>query len=182
MNFAPTTTPQTDVLTTISDRLLQFYNSPFVLVLKILIAIYVIIIFIDIILLLILRDVPSDLRKGMRGMDIPVISKKKMQKRWNAIRARLAGDDATQYKVAIIEADTLVDEILAGIGYQGQSMSEKFDKISPAHLDSHYEALKDVHNVRNRIVQEADFSLDKKTTEDVLVVYENFLKYLEYME
>jgi len=181
MNFS-STTPQQDIATNIWGILAGFYNSPFVFALKLLIGIYVIIVLADIILLLILRDVPSGLRTGMRGMDIPIISKKKMRKRWGKIRRRLSSGNVSQYKIAIIEADALADEILAGIGYKGQNMSEKFDQIESTHLDSHHEALKEAHSVRNRIVQETDFSLDQKTAENVISVYEDFLKYLEYLD
>jgi hypothetical protein len=181
MNFSATT-PQEDIITTGSNLLVQFYNSPIVLIIKILVAVYVAILIIDVVLLLILRDVPAHFRTGMRGMDIPVVSKSKMQKRWEKIKARLSSDNESQFKVAIIEADTLVDEILSGIGYQGKNMSERFDNIGEHHLDGHYETLKNAHAVRNRIVHEADFSIDHKTAQGVLSMYEDFLKYLEYLD
>ena len=181
MDFS-SSAPQQDILTTLWSMLVWLYDSPLVFVLKLLIGVYIFILLADLVMLLILRDVPSNVRTSMRGMDIPVISKKKMLKQWAEIKSRLSSGDASQYKIAIIEADSLVDKILGGIGYSGRSMGEKFDQIEPAHLDSHRETLKEAHNIRNRIVNEEEFSLDQKSAENVIQVYEDFLKYLEYLD
>jgi hypothetical protein len=164
------------------DMLVAFYNSPFVLVVKILAGIYLAVLTINIILLLIFRDIPAHLRVGIKGMDLPLVTKSKMQKRWESIKDRLKGENVSQYKVAIIEADTLAEEILGGIGYTGANMGEKLEQVGSAHLDEHLESLKGVHQIRNRIVHETDFEIDRRMAEAVIGVYENFLRYLEYLD
>lgn len=165
------------LLFTIGD----FYRSPFMLVIKILAAIYLIILSVNIVLLLIMRNVPAELRVGLRGMDIPLASKSKMHKRWDTIKARLKSGNASQYKVAIIEADAFCEEILDGIGYKGANMAEKLEQVGVGHLDDHLEALLGVHKIRNSIVHEADYEVDEAMAKAVVGVYENFLKYLEYL-
>ena len=164
------------------DMLVSFYNSQFVFVVKILAAIYLAVLIINIILLLIFRDVPSKLRTGLRGMDIPLVTKSKMQKRWEKIKNRLESDNPSQYKVAIIEADVVADEMLAGLGYNGSNMAEKLEQVGTAHLDDHLEALKGAHEIRNRIVHEENFQVDERLAKAVVGVYENFLKYLELLD
>lgn len=164
-----------------SDVIANFYNSPFVFVLKILLGIYLAVIFIDIILLLILRDIPKHLRTGIKGMDITTATKSKMQKRWNKVENLLKSRNVSQFKLAIIEADAIADEILAGIGYEGANMAEKLEQVGAAHLDDHLEALKGVHQIRNRIVHEADFEVDERLARTVVGVYESFLRYLELL-
>lgn len=164
------------------EMLKNFYNSPFVLVIKFLLGIYLAVLIIDIILLLILRDVPQDIRVGLRGMNIQVASKSKMQKRWDAIEKRLKGESVSQYKVAIIEADAIAEEVLDGIGYKGANMSEKLEQVGAAHLDDHLESLKGAHEIRNRVVHETDFEVDQRMAAAVVGVYENFLKYLEFLD
>lgn len=159
-----------------------FYHSPFMLVLKILIGIYLLVLIIDIVLMLILRNIASHLRVGLMGMDMPLVTKKKMRKRFETIKKRLTNENASQYKLAIIEADALAEEILGGIGYSGANMSEKLEQVSENHLDEHLEALKGVHEIRNRIVHEQDFAVDQEMAVAVIGVYENFLKYLEFMD
>ncbi len=172
-------------LTIFIDNLLAslvgFYNSPFVLFLKIIIGVYLAVVLIDIILLLVLRDVAWHLRVGVKGSDIPLVSKSKMQKRWDKVKARIKEDNVSQYKVAIIEADAMVEEILDGIGYKGDNMTQKLEQVGEMHLDDHKDALNEVHQIRNRIVHEADFEIDKETALAAISVYENFLKYLEFL-
>jgi hypothetical protein len=163
------------------EMLANFYNSPFIFVVKIIAGIYLAILLINIVLLLILRNVPENLRVGLKGMDMPVVSKSKMQKRWSKITNYLASGNVSQYKVAVIEADAIVDEILGGIGYKGANMMEKLEQVGEAHLDDHLEALKEAHQVRNRIVHEADFAVDQRLAKATVGVYENFLRYLEFL-
>lgn len=172
----------TNLVAFLLEVLGDFYHSPFVLVIKILLGVYVSVLFIDIVLLLILRDVPQDMRVGLKGMDIPVTSKGKLQKRWDKVKARLESESASQYKVAIIEADAIAEEIIDGIGYKGANMSEKLEQVGAAHLDDHLEALKGAHQIRNQIVHEVDFAIDQRMAVAVVGVYENFLKYLEFLD
>jgi hypothetical protein len=160
----------------------DFYHSPFVLVVKILIGIYLAVVLADIILLLILRDVPGHFRTGMKGMDIPTVSKSKMQKRWDKVKSRIESGDVSQFKVAIIEADAIADEMLAGIGYKGGNMTEKLEQVQSAHLDDHLEALKGAHEIRNKIIHEPNYVVDKRYAEAIIGVYENFLRYLELLD
>ena len=171
-----------NLISSLPDVFVSFYNSQFIFVVKILAAIYLAVLIINIILLLILRDVPSKLRTGLRGMDIPLVTKSKMQKRWEKIKNRLDSDNISQYKVAIIEADVVADEMLSGIGYKGANMSEKLEQVGAAHLDDHLEALKGAHEIRNRIVHEENFQVDERLAKAVIGVYENFLKYLELLD
>ena len=162
--------------------LMNFYDSPFMWVIKIFLGIYVAVILVDIILMLILRDVPQHLRVGLMGADLPLVSKGKLQKRWDKVMARLKNENPSQYKVAIIEADAIAEEMLSGIGYKGANMSEKLEQVGAIHLDDHLEALKGAHQIRNKIVHEKDYIIDHRMAKAVVGVYENFLKYLEFLD
>jgi hypothetical protein len=164
------------------EALTNFYHSPFVLFIKILIGIYLAVVFVDIVLLLILRDVAWHVRVGLKGMDLPIGAKSKLQKRWASVKSRLKSDSPSQFKVAIIEADAIAEEMLDKIGYKGANMSEKLEQVGEAHIDDHLEALKGAHKIRNQIVHELDFAIDKRMTEAVVGVYESFLKYLEFLD
>ncbi len=166
---------------TVLASLAVFYHSAFFLGVKILIAIYLLVILADIVLLIVLRDVAEDIRLGSKGANIPIVSKKKMKKRWEKIRQRLESGNVSQYKVSIIEADAVVEEILASIGYGGENMAQKLEQVGDMHLDEHRETLAEVHKLRNRIVHEADFEVDRETAEAAVKVYEDFLRYLDFL-
>jgi len=105
-----------------------------------------------------------------------------MRKRWEKVKSLLESNNASQYKLAIIEADSIADEILSGIGYTGANMGEKLDKINKKDLDDNLESLRGAHQIRNRIVHEADFEVDYRMARTVIGVYENFLRYLEFLD
>jgi hypothetical protein len=161
-------------------QLQAFYNSPFVLAIKIFLGIYLVVLLLDIILLLVLRGVGSNIRTGLRGMDIPVTTPSKMRKKWDKVVARLKDGNASQYKVAIIEADAIADELLEKIGYAGVNMSERLENIKPEQLDF-LEELKRVHEIRNQIVHEENFQISQNEAKEIIGVYEDFLKYLEFL-
>jgi len=164
------------------ESLRNFYHSPLMLAIKILAGLYLAILVADIILLLILRDVPHHLRVGRKGMDLPLVSKNKMKRRWEKVKSRLESGSPSQFKVAIIEADKIAEEILGGIGYKGANMKEKLEQVDVAHLDDHLESLKGAHKIRNQVVYETDFVIDQRMAAAVIGVYENFLKYLEFLD
>lgn len=172
----------TNLVAFLLETLENFYHSPFVLVVKILLGIYLAVLLIDIVLLLIMRDVGWHLRVGLKGMDIPLASKGKMRKRWDKIKVRLKSESPSQYKVAIIEADAIAEEILDNIGYKGANMTEKLEQVGVNHLDDHLEALNGAHLIRNQIVHEVNFTIDQRMAVAVVGVYENFLKYLEFLD
>jgi hypothetical protein len=171
-----------NLIVSLPDLFSQFYNSSFMYAVKIFFGIYLAVLFANIIMLLILRDIPSQVRVGMKGMSLPMVTKGKMRKRWEKVKKRLKSGDASQYKVAIIEADAIADEMLTSIGYRGADMMKKLEQVGTAHLDDHLEALKGAHQLRNRIVHEADFEVDERLANAVIGVYENFLRYLELLD
>lgn len=161
----------------------QFYNSFFFSVVKFFIGIYVIVLVVDLILLLMQRSLGSDFRETVLGINIPRElaskgGKKKLAKKWNLIRARLDTGQDAQYKVAIIEADNVIDDLVKRMGYDGKNMAERLDNIPSGQLD-HIEELKKAHEIRNIIIQDDNFILDKKSAEEVMALYEEFLKYFD---
>lgn len=163
------------------DLVHRFYNSGFFLAIKIFLGIYTVVLFVDIVLLLLLRGVSGNIRTGIMGMDMPATPPSRMRKRWDKVLERLKSGDQSQYKVAIIEADSIADSILEGIGYPGANMTERLSQIKPSQLDD-IERLRYAHSVRNKVVHEGGFVVDKALAEEVVGIYEDFLKYLFFLE
>lgn len=159
----------------------NFYNSGFFLAIKIFLGIYTFVLFVDIVLLLMLRGVSGNIRAGIMGTDMPATPPSKMRKRWDKVVERLKGGDESQYKVAIIEADSIADSILSGIGYPGANMTERLLQIKPSQLDD-IEKLRYAHSIRNKVVHEEGFTVSRELAEEVVGIYEDFLKYLFFLE
>lgn len=82
-----------------------------------------------------------------------------------------ASDSPNDWKLAIIEADIILDELLKEAGYIGASLGERLKSISPTQLQSLDDAWQ-AHKVRNQIAHAgSDFVLTKKLAEDTIKQY-----------
>jgi len=166
------------IIVTIFQIANSFLGSGFFWFVKFVIAIYVVVLFVDMVLLLIIRGLGGDLRDTVKGMQMPLASKKKMQKRWAKIEERLKNNQISQFKVAILEADKMADEVLKGIGLSGKNMKERLADAN-SHQIEEIDNLIEGHQIRNRIIQEDNFIIEKKEAERVIFLYREFLENLE---
>lgn len=157
-----------------------FLHSPFFLALKFLLAIYVSVLFADLVMLLILRGF-GDVRATFKGMNIPLVSPAKIRKSWNGIKLKLETGDTNQYKLAVIEADKIVDKIIGSMGLKGSDMIQRLENLKPKQIEN-AEDLKDAHRTRNQIIHDPSFQIDKEKTLEILGKYEKFLVEFEFME
>ena len=147
---------------------------------EIFLGVYALVLLIDVILLVALRDMKSDLMKALYGAKRPIVSQGKTEKRWSDILARLESGNPSQYKAAVLEADAFADEMLKGIGYAGTNMKERLAQMKDGEVLA-AEQLKAAHAVRNRIIQDPDFSLAKEEAGAILKQYEVFFNELELL-
>src|SRR3989344_5240105 len=131
-----------------------FADSFLIAALKFFLFVYVVVVLLDIVMLLMLRGLSVDLKNTLFGTSRPLVSRSGVIKRWEKILARLASENPSQHKVAVLEADVFADEILGRIGYKGTTMGEKLEAIHPGQLETR-SLLVDAHQLRNRVVHEA---------------------------
>ena len=117
-----------DIFGAISSVYSGFLQSAFFYYLKIFSAVVSILLFIDVVLLLSKR-VGTDMRIALYGMPASRFKKAKYIPRWEAIKGRLAAGSVAGGKIAIIEADKMLDEALGKLGFTGKSASEKISSI-----------------------------------------------------
>lgn len=100
---------------------------------------------------------------------------------WRQLAARLDYQDEAQWKLAVIEADNFFDHVLTLLGYQGESMGERLQKILPEHLTGLNEVWR-VHKLRNALVHDAAFQMSRSQASDVIDTYQKALKELKILE
>lgn len=100
--------------------------------------------------------------------------------RWEQIKARLQKGDEANRKLAVIEADNLIDEILKRMGLPGNTFEEKMKQIEVQEIKSADKILEG-HRTRNMIVHQPNFSLSQEEAEKALADFEEALKELEYL-
>ncbi len=83
-------------------------------------------------------------------------------------------DDSGKYKLAVIEADKLVDRAFKERGLRGQTMGERL--VSAGEFLSDKEAVWQAHKLRNRLVHEMDIELSLVQTKKALASFARALK------
>jgi hypothetical protein len=95
----------------------------------------------------------------------------KPNSRLEEVLAHIASDEPNDWRLAIIEADIILDGLLKERGYAGNSLGERLRSITPSQLatiDDAWEA----HKIRNRIAHDgADFILTKRIAEETINRY-----------
>ena len=95
----------------------------------------------------------------------------KPNSRLEEVLAHIASDEPNDWKLAIIEADIILDGLLKERGYAGGSLGERLRSITPSQLASIDDAW-EAHKVRNRIAHDGtDFGLTKRIAEETINRY-----------
>jgi hypothetical protein len=91
--------------------------------------------------------------------------------RWQDVQNHIDSDSSSDWKLAIIEADILLGELLDDLGYVGQDIGEKLKSASPNSFRTINQAWR-AHNVRNRIAHEGtDFELNRVVARETIAQY-----------
>jgi hypothetical protein len=99
-------------------------------------------------------------------------------KKWKKIMGRLETGTESEAKLAIIEADDLLNEILKRMGYEGETLGEKLKKVKKTILPNLDEVFQ-VHKIKSDIVYDPGFRLTFEQAKNFLGIYERALSNLE---
>ncbi len=95
----------------------------------------------------------------------------KSSSRLDDVLTHISSPHPNDWKLAIIEADVILDDALKQFGYAGSSLGERLKSISTSQLSTLPEAW-EAHKIRNRIAHEgADFVLTKRIADDTINRY-----------
>ena len=98
--------------------------------------------------------------------------------RWNEIEKHINSTREAEWKFAVIEADKLVDELLKGAGFMGDTMGDRLMNIQPGQLTT-LQGLWEAHKIRNRLVHEVNYFLRYTEAKRAVGLYEKTLKELQ---
>jgi len=99
-------------------------------------------------------------------------------KGWIKIVKKLESGKESEYKLAIIEADNLLDNIFEKMGYKGETVEAKLKKLGPTILPD-MDKIYQVHKVRNNIVYDPDYQLTLDRAREAIGIYEKAFRDLE---
>lgn len=91
--------------------------------------------------------------------------------RWQEVEEHISSDDPKDWRLAIIEADIMLEELLDSLGYVGSSIGEK---LKTANVES-FKTVQDAwdgHKVRNEIAHRgSDFVLTRRIATEAVAAY-----------
>ncbi|MBU6500314.1 MAG: hypothetical protein KGJ89_00590 [Patescibacteria group bacterium] len=107
--------------------------------------------------------------------------RKRSIKVWNKIKTHFFAGDDNSLKLALIEADNVLDEALRLAGFRGDNLGERLKQIEESQL-ANIQEVWEAHKLRNRLVHETDFKLNRNIAEKALTIYEETLKDLGLLD
>lgn len=97
-------------------------------------------------------------------------------KRWGNVLQYLFSGNPGDWKLSVIEADTMLDELMDQLGFKGENLGEKL-KSADQEKFRNLSIAWEVHIVRNRIAHEgADFELSQHEAKRVVALYEQIFR------
>jgi hypothetical protein len=97
------------------------------------------------------------------------------RERWQSVIRRVNLASPESMRLAIIEADGVVDAILKDVGISGEHMADRLMRIAPESLLS-LNRLWRAHRLRNELVHTPGFTLSAEEAKKIIEDYESFLK------
>lgn len=101
--------------------------------------------------------------------------------KWEQVQAHVASANPNDWRIAIIEADIMLEDMINAMGYSGESLGEKLrnaDEGKFSTIDKAWEA----HRVRNQIAhQGAAFVLSEREARRVINLYRDVFDEFKYI-
>ncbi len=99
--------------------------------------------------------------------------------RWVQIQKHANSDNPADWRLAIIEADVMLEETLRALRYQGEGVGEMLKSVDANDLTT-LDAAWEAHKVRNRIAHAgSDFELTEREIKRVISLFESVFRELQ---
>jgi hypothetical protein len=104
-----------------------------------------------------------------------------VNKKWEKVLDHINSSNPSDWKLAILEADIMLDEMLDKMSYHGETMGEKLKSVEPSDfntIDKAWEA----HKIRNSIAHEgSDFLMNEREAKRVIALYKDVFDEFRYL-
>jgi len=155
-------------------KILSFFTSyhwkEVIFTAKIISVIISLIFLVLIIMLLIMINVKARIRSSAWQLrESAVFNRKKIEKKWVKIEKKLNTGLEENYKLAVLEADKIFDDILKNLGYEAEVRITNMREIN------------NVRKIKDSIIEDTDFKLEEKNAREILAVYRGGLEDLGVM-
>lgn len=162
--------------TDIIQFFIQFFDSGWFLVAQIIGGAISIILLIVIIWLTKLGGYPQRHLRHLRlAWNGGKVRKARLVSKWSSIEGVIEIHDPKLWRRALIDADSMLDEVLAKIGYEGGNLDERLENVSAEQFPSLAEAWR-AHQVRRFVEEDPSYLPTREVMEKTVEIYRNIFK------
>ena len=109
------------------------------------------------------------------------ISKRRTLKAWKQIQRRLRSNKMNDLKLAVLEADKVLDGILRMAGFPGKDLDERLELITSTQIEN-IEEIKQAHKFKQRIATEPDLTITQNEAQISVDIYKKVFQELNLIE
>ncbi len=102
----------------------------------------------------------------------------KIDKDWNEILRQAKDEDESERKLAVIEADDLINDVLSQLGYEGETLLEKLSGLTKEIIPN-IEDVRSAHKERRDMVYDPNKNVSKEEATKLISTYEEVFKDLQ---
>lgn len=144
-------------------------------------AVFSLFMVIALILLIILYEIKKrDIKASLMNRVLPLYAEEEesteeavINPKWKLVEEHINSDDANKWKLAILEADIILSELLDSLNLPGNGIGEKLKAVEDSDFD-HIEEAWEGHKIRNAIAhQGSDFLLTQREAKRVIRLYKS---------
>lgn len=117
--------------------------------------------------------VPGEGPRKVRAVPI----EKEVSDEWSETKKLAASSNPSDWNMAILRADAILDDILQHMGHEGNTVKERLDRVDPTILPS-YDRVVSAHRVRNMVAHDPTVAHTKETIDHALASFELAFKEL----
>lgn len=104
-----------------------------------------------------------------------------VNEKWEKVVTHINSTNPSDWKLAILECDIMLYDILEKMGYMQLSIGDKLKSIEPSDF-TNIEAAWEAHKIRNQIAHEgSDFMINEREAKRVIGLYELVFREFEYI-
>ena len=105
---------------------------------------------------------------------VPVFSLPgRSRKEWKKIDKLLKESYESSWKLAVLKAEAIVKKTLNSMGYFGDDFLKILEELKFRNYRN-LEVLQQLHNIREKIIADENFSLGQKKAEEIVFIYKKF--------
>ncbi|MDP3958442.1 MAG: hypothetical protein Q8Q36_03210 [bacterium] len=100
--------------------------------------------------------------------------------RWPVVEERVNSANPSDWKLAVLEADNMLDDMVRRMGFRGENLGERLMAVEPSDFSSIQSAW-EAHKVRNRIAHEGSFVLSQREARRIVNLYEEVFREFHFI-